>query len=226
MFLKNQKNATNPNSSAWVSASAGSGKTKIIIDRIINLVLNGTSPENILCLTFTKAAAKEMENRLYTKIVNWASMNDKDIYKTLLNIMTTTPSPEMVFLAKNIFNNILNNNQSIKIQTIHSFCEKIIKKLSMKTGLYPHFKVINEIESFSLLKNIHNKKFIDKNINLYFKRFLSEQRTKIVECISLKIINEREKFLKIPEYIYSILEIKHSCKLHWKKKELIKYFSA
>ncbi|WP_333665978.1 UvrD-helicase domain-containing protein, partial [Parvibaculum sp.] len=71
-----QRRASHPETSVWVSANAGSGKTHALTTRVARLLLAGTEPERILCLTFTKAAAAEMSARLYKRLGGWATMAD------------------------------------------------------------------------------------------------------------------------------------------------------
>jgi len=74
-----QRNASDPNASVWVSASAGAGKTKVLSDRVLRLMLSGTEPHRILCLTFTKAAAAAMANRVNERLGRWATMDDREL---------------------------------------------------------------------------------------------------------------------------------------------------
>ena len=87
---KAQRQAANPFISAWVSASAGSGKTKVLTDRVLRLLLVGNAPETILCLTFTKAAAAEMSNRLSKTLRDWLSLDTPSLMKKLMNLTGQT----------------------------------------------------------------------------------------------------------------------------------------
>ncbi len=86
-----QRIAADPSRSVWVSANAGTGKTRVLIDRISRLLLSGVAPEKILCLTFTKAAAAEMENRLSGRLGEWAVMSDEPLRKSLSELLGTPP---------------------------------------------------------------------------------------------------------------------------------------
>ena len=85
--IERQRRAAHPLNSAWVSANAGSGKTRVLTDRIVRLMLAGTEPSRILSLTFTKAAAAEMENRLFTRLGTWATLNDRDLQAELEDLL-------------------------------------------------------------------------------------------------------------------------------------------
>ena len=78
--------AANPLKNTWVSANAGSGKTRVLTDRVARLLLNNTNPQKILCLTYTKAAAAEMQNRLFESLGKWAMLPDEDLRDELINL--------------------------------------------------------------------------------------------------------------------------------------------
>ena len=83
---KRQIDASEPDRSTWLSANAGSGKTKVLTDRVARLLLDGVDPQNVLCLTYTKAAASEMQNRLFKRLGEWAMLpDDPDRKSTRLN---------------------------------------------------------------------------------------------------------------------------------------------
>ena len=88
-----QRKAADPAHSVWVAASAGSGKTQVLVDRVIRLLLEGAAPDAILCLTFTKAAAAEMQNRLFQRLGDWTGLPDKDLDETLQNLGVEDLSP-------------------------------------------------------------------------------------------------------------------------------------
>lgn len=149
---ENQSDAANPLKSVWVGASAGTGKTKVLIDRVLRLMLprNGeaaesaTPPDKILCLTFTKTAAAEMSNRIYKKLGLWAVMPDdrlKDELKTLTGEM---PPEETQHAARRLFARVLDTPGGLKIMTIHSFCQSVLKRFPVEAGLPPHFELMDE----------------------------------------------------------------------------------
>src|SRR5476649_2325384 len=100
---RSQRLAANPHHSAWVAASAGSGKTKVLTDRVLNLLLEGCSPERILCLTFTKAAAAEMANRVRSCLGDWAILSEYDLRKSIEILQGTPPTPEKIDRAARLF---------------------------------------------------------------------------------------------------------------------------
>src|SRR5688572_26011261 len=98
-----QRLAASPHHSAWVAASAGSGKTKVLTDRVLNLLLEGCPPERILCLTFTKAAAAEMANRVRARLGEWAILPESDLQRSLQILQGFTPSDEKIEQARRLF---------------------------------------------------------------------------------------------------------------------------
>jgi ATP-dependent helicase/nuclease subunit A len=151
---QSQNQASDPYVSVWVSASAGSGKTKILIDRIIRLLLNGTPPAQIMCLTFTKAAAGEMTERLMHALKIWQSLDDASLLAKLKNYGLDNTNQQSIILkqARGLFAKIL--AQPVSMMTIHGLCQSILKRFPIEAGLQPHFKLMDEGESRKLLTRI------------------------------------------------------------------------
>ena len=101
-----QVNAANPESSVWVSANAGTGKTQVLIDRITRLLLTGVKAERILCLTFTKAAASEMLTRLSSRLGSWAIAKDDQLTDEITALLGKTPTKNCQRKSKNLINHI------------------------------------------------------------------------------------------------------------------------
>ncbi len=139
-----QRHATNPASSAWVAASAGSGKTKVLTDRVLRLLLDGTAPQHILCLTFTKAAAAEMSVRIAEQLEKWTSQTEKELNKSLVDLIGRGASDEMRRRARQLFARVLDAPGGMKIQTIHAFCQSVLKRFPLEAGIAPHFQVLDE----------------------------------------------------------------------------------
>ena len=147
----NQRQASDPTSSVWVAASAGTGKTKVLTDRVLNLLLEGAKPEKILCLTFTKAAASEMANRINQKLGNWSLLSDEKLRQEIEELTGTYPDNSKVSHAKSLFNSVLDNSTGLRISTIHSFCQTILRKFPIEAGIVPYFSVIDDLESRDLI---------------------------------------------------------------------------
>ncbi len=139
-----QIEATNPQASVWVAANAGTGKTRVLTQRVIRLLLEGTSPERILCLTFTKAAAAEMANRLFSTLGDWATWPDRDLKAALEAASQGPVKPSQLQLARRLFARALETPGGLKIQTIHAFCERLLARFPLEAQVAAHFEVLDE----------------------------------------------------------------------------------
>ena len=147
---REQRDAANPERSVWVAASAGSGKTQVLVDRVIRLLLDGADPQAILCLTFTKAAAAEMSNRLFQRLGEWIGLTDAllDEELRLLGVRNITAKTRAA--ARKLFARTLETPGGLKIQTIHAFCERLLQLFPVESGMAPGFRVLEEQESKQL----------------------------------------------------------------------------
>ena len=136
--------AADPGQSVWVSANAGTGKTRVLIDRIARLLLAGTPPRKILCLTFTKAAAAEMANRLNDRLGHWAAIDEPKLSASLENVFNRPPTAEETRRARRLFAETIEAPEGLRIRTIHSFCESLLGRFPLEAGVAPHFSVIDE----------------------------------------------------------------------------------
>jgi ATP-dependent helicase/nuclease subunit A len=152
---REQLDASNPERSIWVSANAGAGKTKVLVDRVIRLMLSGAEPDTILCLTFTKAAAAEMKARLFGLLGKWTLADDDTLQKQLTNLDIST-SGDMLVKARQLFTKALETPGGLKIQTIHAFAEKLLQLFPVEAGLAPGFKVLDERATEDLITLARN----------------------------------------------------------------------
>ncbi|WP_342760754.1 UvrD-helicase domain-containing protein [Azospirillum thermophilum] len=146
-----QRRASDPMASVWVGASAGSGKTKVLTDRVLRLMLSGTPPARILCLTFTKAAAAEMSIRINRTLGIWATLSDAALEDRLADLTGERPSPEMRTNARRLFAQVVDCPGGMKIQTIHAFCQSLLRRFPLEAGLAPHFEVMDDRTAAGLL---------------------------------------------------------------------------
>jgi len=146
-----QRLAADPAASVWVGASAGTGKTKVLTDRVLNLLLTGLNPERILCLTFTKAAAAEMANRIAGQLSGWSTQTDQDLKETLTKLTGTAPSAEQMIRARRLFTKVLDTPGGMHIQTIHSFCQSLLGRFPLEAGIAPHFSVMDDRDALEAL---------------------------------------------------------------------------
>ena len=141
-----QIRAADPRSSSWVSANAGSGKTRVLTDRVARLLLRGTDPVAILCLTYTKAAAAEMQVRLFDRLGRWAMLPDDILRAEIAELGEASHVVERTGLARarTLFARALETPGGLKIQTIHAFCERLLRRFPVEAGVAPQFQVLDE----------------------------------------------------------------------------------
>jgi ATP-dependent helicase/nuclease subunit A len=143
--------ASDPDASVWVDASAGTGKTTVLTNRVLRLLLSGASPDRILCITFTRAAAAEMSNRIIDRLGEWAVMDDGALEKTLFDLTNRRPDVEMQTRARQLFAAIVDAPAGFRIQTIHAFCQSVLRRFPLEAGLAPHFDLLDDRTAAELL---------------------------------------------------------------------------
>ena len=134
-----QARAADPRAHAALSASAGTGKTQVLTGRVLRLLLSGAAPETILCLTFTKAAAAEMANRIGERLAAWVRMKDADLKKDLFALGERN-DPVTVQRARRLFAKVLEAPGGLRIQTIHSFAQALLASFPAEAGIAPGFQ--------------------------------------------------------------------------------------
>ena len=152
-----QRRAADPAVSAWVMANAGSGKTRVLTDRVIRLLLADTRPGAILCLTFTKAAAAEMANRLHQRLGAWSVMPEAELRDELVKLQGRQPAREEIALARQLFARTLDSIGRLRIQTIHAFCESLLKRFPLEAGVPPHFSIADDATAKQLIEDARER---------------------------------------------------------------------
>jgi ATP-dependent helicase/nuclease subunit A len=146
-----QARASNPRTSAWVSANAGSGKTHVLTQRVLRLLLDGTPPAQILCLAYTKAAAANMADRVFSKLAQWTSLSDSVLAKAIVGCGAGAPDAATLVFARQLFARTIEIPGGLKIQTLHAFAERLLRLFPFEANVPAHFKVLDESESKRLL---------------------------------------------------------------------------
>ncbi|MFN7164714.1 MAG: double-strand break repair helicase AddA [Hyphomonas sp.] len=148
-----QARAANPNASAFATANAGSGKTKVLIDRVARLLLRrpdgrpGANPDSILCITYTRAAASEMLTRLFETLGRWAVMEDAPLREALARLEERAPgdyTQDQLKAARALFARALETPGGLRIETIHAFCARILRRFPLEAGVVPGFTELEE----------------------------------------------------------------------------------
>lgn len=154
-----QRQAADPVADVWVAASAGSGKTKVLTDRVLRLLLPdpqgrwvGADPHRILCITFTKAAAALMALRVQKKLGEWAVMGEKELYEDIQKLLGEPPTELILATSRKLFSTVLDVTGGLSIMTIHSFCQSTLGRFAIEAGITPGFDVLDESLSQDLLR--------------------------------------------------------------------------
>ena len=200
--------ASDPENSVFVSASAGTGKTKVLTDRFLRLMLSGVKPTNILCITFTKAAANEMLERIKKRLQKWTLIDDNTLEEDLYILIKSTVTKEHITIAKSLYNTFLYDIERIKITTIHAFCMMVLKKFpetySEKHEIITTFKqqVLFDRVSKKIF-SAQNEAIIQDSIDLLGKHF---EHNSIIERIK-SVIYSKTNFFNYLEQFDSIVSL-------------------
>ncbi len=146
-----QHRASNPGSSIWVTANAGSGKTKVLVDRVLRLLLAGNAPSRILCITFTKNAAAEMQARIEKELRKWVVMDDAALADALQRLNGAPPDSATRIRARMLFSLVREEVPGLRIQTIHGFCQSLLERFPLEAGVSPSFQLAEDDRQLALL---------------------------------------------------------------------------
>ncbi|MBX2834446.1 MAG: double-strand break repair helicase AddA [Micavibrio sp.] len=206
---RRQSLASNPYSSVWVGASAGTGKTKVLTDRVLRLLLpdadgqGASDAHKILCLTFTKAGASEMSNRISGILSKWAVQDEAKLRQTLADLLDTEPSDKQIEAARKLFAGIVDMRDGLKIMTIHSFCQSVLGRFPLEAGLLPNFRLVDEVQAAIYKKQALRKTLDlcrdDEELSAVLARLASVVRDDDLEKLFSKIISEQRSFKEILE---------------------------
>src|SRR5260221_13738466 len=141
---RTQVEASDPAVSAWVTANAGSGKTDVLAQRVIRLLLEGVDPAKILCITFTKAAAANMANRVFDELRRWTALDDAELDAAIRRISNLQPDAARRTLARRLFARALETPGGPKGQTIHAFCTRLLHHFPFEAHVAARFTVLEE----------------------------------------------------------------------------------
>ncbi|QGM96144.1 double-strand break repair helicase AddA [Methylocystis parvus] len=161
MTIRAQQRASDPHVSAWVAAHAGSGKTYVLTQRVLRLLLEGVRPSQILCLTFTKAAAANMSTRVFDKLAQWALLDDDALTREIEGTGAQAPSRADLAFARRLFARAVETPGGLKIQTIHAFCEKLLHIFPFEANAPAGFEVVDDAARSELLRAAKSRAIVE-----------------------------------------------------------------
>src|SRR5271154_486285 len=149
-----QREVADPKVSLWLAANAGSGKTHVLAQRVINLLLESVEPEKILCITFTKAAAANMAKRVFDTLAAWTTLDDAALDKVIREQSDLAPDAARRALARRLFAHALETPGGLKVQTIHAFCTRLLHQFPFEANVAARFAVLDEVAQAHLLEQL------------------------------------------------------------------------
>jgi len=208
-----QHQATNPDLPVWVGASAGSGKTKVLVERLLRLMLPagnrpGVDPSRILCITFTKAGASEVMERVVDRYLRkWAVTDDATLKKDLSDLLAAAPTDAQMKRARSLFARVIEAPGGMKIMTIHAFCQSVLARFPMEAGLPAGFEVMVETESAALMRDVRRgiitrlsaEKPEDKQLSLAFDLISAIRNAEQIESLMERMAGERARLRALVE---------------------------
>src|SRR5271168_1445751 len=151
---RQQRTAADPKVSSWLAANAGSGKTHVLAQRVINLLLDEVEPEKILCITFTKAAAANMAKRVFDTLAAWTTLDDAALEEVIREQSGEAPGTARRTLARRLFARALETPGGLKVQTIHAFCTQLLHQFPFEANIAARFTVLDETAQVELLEEL------------------------------------------------------------------------
>jgi ATP-dependent helicase/nuclease subunit A len=194
-----QVQAADPAASTWLSANAGSGKTRVLTDRVARLLLEGVDPQNILCLTYTKAAAAEMQNRLFKRLGKWAMQDDAPLIADLRELGATgTLTTPRLAQARRLFAQAMEVPGGLRIQTIHSFCAGLLRRFPLEAGVSPRFAEMEDRAAALLRAEVVDELAMGQEANVLHdlaRHFTGDDFERLLESIT----GRRDAFMAMPD---------------------------
>src|ERR1700760_1267576 len=156
-----QARAANPASSSFLSANAGSGKTHVLVQRVIRLLLSNVSPEKILCIPFTKAAAANMAERVFTTLGHWVTLGDDALDDAIRGVGISASDRKLRKAARELFARALETPGGLKVQTIHALCTRLLQQFPFEANVPARFAVLDDRDQSDMMERANLKVFLD-----------------------------------------------------------------
>src|SRR3954452_24297187 len=156
-----QARASDPAASTFVSANAGSGKTHVLVQRVVRLLLDGVPPEKILCITFTKAAAANMAERVFSTLGHWVRLSDDDLTAAIRDAGIAHPDAKLRMRARELFACALETPGGLKVQTIHALCTRLLQQFPFEANVPARFVVLDERDQTEMMERANLKVLLE-----------------------------------------------------------------
>ena len=189
-----QVQASQPARSTWLAANAGSGKTRVLTNRVARLLLRGVRPEQILCLAYTKAAAAEMQNRLFRTLGGWAMLPDSALRNALGKLGETALGPRQLRQARTLFACAIETPGGLKIQTIHAFCARLLRRFPLEAGVSPQFEEMDDHAAKTLTHEVVHRMAEGRQAPLLDAFVAQLGGDDSLGKVILQVVNNREAF--------------------------------
>jgi ATP-dependent helicase/nuclease subunit A len=160
-----QARASDPGSSSFVSANAGSGKTHVLVQRVIRLLLSNVPPEKILCITFTKAAAANMAERVFTTLGHWVTLDDDALDAAIREAGIPHPGARLRKSARKLFACALETPGGLKVQTIHALCTRLLQQFPFEANVPARFAVLDDRDQNEMMERANLGVFLEASRN-------------------------------------------------------------
>mgnify|MGYP003393088400 CR=1 FL=1 len=203
------------NACVFVAANAGSGKTSLLANRVLSLLVHGVEPARILCLTFTNAAAAEMSSRILKSLGSWVMMDEEKLGQQIGKLTGGNVTNSLLENARSLFARVLESSQGINIQTIHGFSQSLLKRFPLEAGISPHFSVMDsrseqEALSEARLRLFNNARKSDSTIQKSLDNLAREVSESSFHKLMGEIVGNKNQFRQVLQDMTSIPAIEHS----------------
>ena len=195
-----QIQAARPTASTWLAANAGSGKTRVLTDRVARLLLDDVQPQHILCLTYTKAAAGEMQNRLFKRLGAWAMLDDAALREALSELgVPAGADPKRLAYARTLFARAIEAPGGLKIRTIHSFCAALLRRFPLEAGVSPQFTEMED-RAAALLRAEIVEDFADGPQIALIDGLAAHVSDSTLDAVTKAVVGRRDTFAAAPDW--------------------------
>ena len=194
--------ALDPEASVFVSANAGAGKTRLLAQRVLRLLVSGVPPHKILCLTFTHAAAAEMTDRVQGELGRWVMAPETELQAALSQLLEAAPDKKTINRARSLFATVLEAPVGLRIQTIHGFCQSLLKRFPIESGVSPHFQVMDarseqEMLNEARLRLFARARYGDKDLQIAIAAMARDCSETSFHALIQEIIAHKRRFQAI-----------------------------